>query len=575
VTSRSPVVDNLLALRDDRDAAAREMSFVSDANVETRISYGELAELAIARAAALRALDLRPGELVMLSYPASIDWISLFLGCVLAGVVPCTMPMPGKRLVDTTSHVIDVAAGLYRPRAIFAGDDLLDALRAMPAARAARLIGQTEVARASAAGAPPLVHRAASDPHHVQLTSGSVAHPKAAVISHASVWANVQGVLGALGSDPALDSTVLWLPTHHDMGLITLLTNLHFKSTQQLLQPSSFVRNPLGWLKRIATRRATVTVAPTFALRYCLRRFNADRMAGSDLGSLRNFVIGAEHVDPETVDEFARTFAPYGFDSAALQPCYGMAETTLASTMQRVGTDRVRRPAMAFVRADRLPTDRDGKLRLSVGVPIAGMAVEIRDPGGAVVGDRAPGEIMLRGSSVMSGYLAMAGQPALASPIRADGWLATGDIGYLADGELFILGRMKEIIIIRGCNYFPDEIEAAVADHAVISKDGCAAIGVHDAAQGTEQLVLMIEAEPERVTAQARGELQAMLLQRIGFAAHELVFVSPGALPRTTSGKLQRLKCRSMFVDGTAPPSGGADGRGQAPTVEPHREARV
>lgn len=549
--SRSPVVDSLLALRDGRDPAARvrELSFVSDANVEARIRYGELAELAVARAAALRALDLRPGELVMLSYPTSIDWIALFLGCVLAGVVPCTMPMPGKRLVDTTSHVIDVAAGLYRPRAIFAADDLLEALRAMSAAQGTRIIGQAEVARASTAGVTPLLApRAAGDPHHVQLTSGSVAHPKAAVISHAGVWSNVQGVLGALGSDSVDDSTVLWLPTHHDMGLITLLTNLHFTSTMQLLQPSSFVRNPLGWLKRIAIRRATVTVAPTFALRYCLRRFNAERMAGVDLSSLRNFVVGAEHVDPETVDEFARTFAPYGLCSAALQPCYGMAETTLASTMQRVGTRAEHpapRPAMAFVR----PDEHDGKLRLSVGVPIAGMAVEIRSPDGNALGERAAGEIMLRGSSVMSGYLPMAGQPPLASPIGADGWLATGDIGYLAGGELFILGRMKEIIIIRGCNYFPDEIEAAVADHAAICKDGCAAIGVHDATQGTEQLVLMVEAAPEHVIAQARGELQALLLQRIGFAAHDLVFVSPGALPRTTSGKLQRLKCRSIYLD--------------------------
>jgi acyl-CoA synthetase (AMP-forming)/AMP-acid ligase II len=576
VTQRSPVIASLLEPLDDAPAARlagqRELAFVSEAGQDSRITYRELAELALQRCAALQALDLRDGDLVMLCHPASIDFVALFMGCVLAGVVPCAMPMPGKRMLDTTTNVIDVACALYRPRALFTTDDGVAPLEAMAATRGVRLIGQAQVVQASRAGAPPRVAaRSAGDPHHVQLTSGSVSHPKAAVIGHHNVWSNVHGIVGAMGSNPIDDRTVLWLPLYHDMGLITLLTNLHYKSSLLLMQPASFIRNPLGWLKRMATSAATITVAPTFALRYCLRRFHADRMRGVDLSAIRNFVIGAEHVDEDTVQEFARTFEPYGFHGSALQPCYGMAESTLAATMQQVGTraDAGGAPpsrALAFMRPDRL----EATTRLSIGTPITGMAVAIRDAAGAELGERQVGEIAIRGSSVMLGYLPAAPEPGpgatagptaspaapFASPVGADGWLATGDIGYVAGGHLFILGRMKEIIIIRGCNHFPDEIEAAVADHAAISKDGCAAIGVHDPAQGTEQLVLLVETAPEHATAAARAELQALLLQRIGFAAHELRFVQPGALPRTTSGKLQRLKCRQLFAAQAAPEPG-------------------
>jgi acyl-CoA synthetase (AMP-forming)/AMP-acid ligase II len=560
VSVRSPIIASLLEPLDDstasgRLAGSREIRFIADSGHDSRISYRELAGLALQRCAALRALDLREGDLVMLSHPASADYVALFLGCILAGVVPCTMPMPGKHMLETTNDVIDVACALYRPRALFTTDDGRDRLAAMPAMRGTRLIGQTEVLQASSSGArPALTEKSSSEPHHVQLTSGSVSHPKAAVISHHNVWSNVHGIVAAMGSNPVDDRTVLWLPLYHDMGLITLLTNIHYQSTLLLMQPASFIRNPLGWLKRMATTGATITVAPTFALRYCLRRFNAERVRGIDLGAIRNFVIGAEHVDEDTVQEFARTFEPYGLHGSALQPCYGMAESTLAVTMQQVGARGERhapapRSELRFVRRDRF----ESRTRLSVGRPIAGMEVAIRDAAGLELAERQAGEIMIRGSSVMLGYLPAAPRAAAAPPpppVSGDGWLATGDIGYRAEGHLFILGRMKEIIIIRGCNYFPDEIEAAVSDHAIMSRDGCAAIGVHDEAQGTEQLVLLVETAAECATAAARAELQALLVQRIGFAAQELIFLHPGALPRTTSGKLQRLKCREMFVAG-------------------------
>ncbi|WP_394843518.1 AMP-binding protein [Pendulispora brunnea] len=545
----SPVLDSLLAPLKGR-GAARRITFVAESGHDSSTSYADLMQLALARCAALRELDVHEHDLVMLAYPSSEEYLGLLLGCILAGVVPCTMPLPGKRLLDTTHNVIDVACRLYRPKVLFTTDGCVEAVQPLSGELGMRVVGSTGVLAASAAGKPPrLTEKTLEAPHHVQLTSGSVAHPKAAVLSHRNVLDNVRGIARALDYDSEVDRTVLWLPLYHDMGLITLLSTLHHQSELTLMQPGSFIRNPLGWLKRMASSGSSTTVAPTFALRYCLRRFNAERMQGVDLSRCRHLVVGAERVDEETLHEFARTFAPYGFRGAALQPCYGMAETTLAATMQRVTELPHPAPpaeALYFARSD-----AQAQGAVSVGKPLAGMEVAIRDERGHSLGERATGEVFLRGTSVMLGYLPTrtAQAPAVVDP---GGWLATGDIGYVADGHLFILGRKKEIIIIRGLNYFPQEIEEAIADHPIISKDGCAAVGVHDEAKGTENLVLLIEAPAGDVSPTARAELQALLLQRIGFAAHDLVFVQPGALPRTTSGKLQRLKCRELLAAGRA-----------------------
>ena len=544
----SPVLDSLLTPLKG-SGAERRITFVSESGHESSMSYAELMQQALERCAALMALDVREHDLVMLAYPSSEEYVALLLGCVLAGVVPCTMPMPGKRLLDTTNNVIDVACRLYRPRVLFTTDGCVEALRPLSAEIGMRVVGSSGVLEAAGNAPARLTTKGLEAPHHVQLTSGSVAHPKAAVLSHRNVLDNVRGIARALDYDSEVDRTVLWLPLYHDMGLITLLSTLHHQSALTLMQPGSFIRNPLGWLKRIATSGSSTTVTPTFALRYCLRRFHAERMQGVDLSGCRHLVIGAERVDEETLREFVHTFAPYGFRGAALQPCYGMAETTLAATMQRV--KELPEPAPPANSLYFARSDEQAQGSVSVGKPLDGMEVAIRDEQGLPLGERTTGEVFLRGTSVMLGYLPTQTEPA-PTVVDANGWLATGDVGYVADGQLFILGRKKEIIIIRGLNYFPQEIEEAIADHPIISKDGCAAVGVHDDAQGTENLVLLIEAPAGDVTPAVRAQLQALLLQRIGFAAHDLVFVQPGALPRTTSGKLQRLKCRELFVAGRA-----------------------
>jgi acyl-CoA synthetase (AMP-forming)/AMP-acid ligase II len=578
VKPRSSLIDGLLAMLDGTSAGSdREITFVDESGQENTIRYRDLAQLALTICSGLLALGLHENDLVLIALPASVDYAGLLFGCVLAGVLPCTVVPPGKRFKAEGNQVVEVASQLYAPRVVFTHDAAAEPMAERLAGTGVRVVGMTELMQAAASGVlPRICEKSLSDAHHVQLTSGSLSHPKAAILSHMNVQDNLRGIGGAVGYDTGRgDSTVSWLPLHHDMGLLTLLSNVHYQAALQFMQPTAFIRNPLGWLKRLAAARATTTAAPTFALRYCVRRFNAAAMQGVDLSHCRNIFIGAERVDERTMQEFAHTFAPYGLCGTALQPCYGMAESTLAVTMHDASRTT---PADSLVHivADRIDTaalsahqiaqpapatheveQGEGQRRpaghevvLSVGKPIPGMEYAIREPSGQPAADRQAGEIFIRGTSVMMGYLPSA-KVEVPMPFDEAGWFATGDIGYVADGHLYILGRKKEIIIIRGANYFPHEIEEVVADHPAIYKGGCAAVGVHDENQGTENLVLLIEAHAALAHTQSRAEMQTLLQGTLGYCAKEIVFVEPGALPRTTSGKLQRLKSRQMYLAGS------------------------
>ncbi|MPV55062.1 AMP-binding protein [Burkholderia sp. HI2761] len=575
VTKYASTIHRLIESLEDVAGAMHRMTFVDDAGREAGITYRHFAEEVFRQAGALRELGVRENDLVMLALPASVEHAVAMMACVMTGALPCTVPVPARRAA-AGRQVIDVACELYRPRIVVAADAQAAAWHddAFPAG-ATRVVDLATLSSAADAGARALISaKSGRDPHHVQLTSGSTSHPKAAVLSHENVIANVLGIGGSVRFDVAAgDGTVSWLPLYHDMGLLTLLSNLHYRAPLLMMQPNSFIRNPLGWLKRIASARATTTSVPTFALRYCVRRFNAAAMDGVDLSACRNIFIGGERVDDATLRDFAATFAPYGLAASALQPCYGMAESTLAVSMHRawhegkvdgapyVIADTLDRRALIERREARpvaaneghdTETDTDTETVLAMGTPIDGMAFRILDDGDHALANRAVGEVAIRGTSVMLGYL-NPDDGTVAAPLTADGWFRTGDIGYVADGQLHILGRKKEVIIIRGSNYFPHEIEEALASHGALRKSTCIAFGLPDPETGTERLVVAIEARPVDATPQTRSECQQLLASRIGFAAQDLCFVEPGSLPRTTSGKLQRLKCRDLYANGALP----------------------
>lgn len=573
VTKCASTIHRLIESLEDVDGATHRMAFIDDAGNEAGITYRRFAEAVFREAGALRELGVRENDMVMLALPASVEHAVAMMACVMIGALPCTVPVPARR-ATAGRQVVDVACERYRPRVVVAADAQAAAWHddAFPAA-STRVVDLATLSMAADSGARALISaKHGRDPHHVQLTSGSTSHPKAAVLSHENVIANVLGIGGSVRFDIAAgDGTASWLPLYHDMGLLTLLSNLHYRAPLLMMQPNSFIRNPLGWLKRIASTRATTTSVPTFALRYCVRRFNAAAMDGVDLSACRNIFIGGERVDEATLRDFAATFAPYGLAASALQPCYGMAESTLAVSMHRawhegaidgapyVIADTIGRRALIEQRAAQPVTHDDNRdphaeteTVLAMGTPIDGMAFCILDDGDHPLAARTVGEVAIRGTSVMLGYL-NPDDGAVAAPLTADGWFRTGDIGYVADGQLHILGRKKEVIIIRGSNYFPHEIEEALAAHRALRKSTCIAFGLPDPETGTERLVVAIEARPADATPQTRTECQQLLASRIGFAAQDLCFVEPGSLPRTTSGKLQRLKCRDLYATGALP----------------------
>jgi acyl-CoA synthetase (AMP-forming)/AMP-acid ligase II len=556
-------IHRLIDALESADGSQHRMTFVSDAGCDGSLTYRELAEQALFHAGALRELGVRENDIVMLALPASVAHVTAMMGCVLTGALPCTVPMPARRPTSTATQVVEVASELYRPRLLVTTEACAAGLAPLAQRTGVRVIDDALLRAAAQERIAPLISiKRDDDPHHVQLTSGSTSHPKAAVLSHRNVIANVLGIGGSVGFDPANgDGTASWLPLYHDMGLLTLLSNMHYRAPLLMMQPNSFIRHPLGWLKRVADARATTTSVPTFALRYCVRRFNEAAMEGVDLSACRNIFIGGERVDEETLRDFARTFAPYGLDMSALQPCYGMAESTLAVSMHRaLHTGRVK--GAPYVIADRidkralidtqraLATDEnDHETVLAMGTPIEGMAYRIAGERGETLDERRVGEVAVRGTSLMSGYLSPE-DCTIVSPWTSDGWFMTGDIGYIANGQLYILGRKKEIIIIRGSNYFPHEIEEALGADSAMKKSACAAFGLFDDTSGTERLIVVAEARAADANAQTRARLQQLLQKQIGFAAQEICFVEPGGLPRTTSGKLQRLKCKDLYASG-------------------------
>ncbi|WP_218058319.1 AMP-binding protein [Burkholderia singularis] len=596
MTKCASTIHRLIEALENVRGAQHQMTFVDDSGNDASITYRQFAQQVCRHACALHELGVRDNDIVLLALPASIGHAVAMMACVMTGALPCTVP-PATKRATASRQVVDVACELYRPRLVIAADATAPAWREGAfAATRTRVIDPATLEAAAASGAhAPISAKAGRDPHHIQLTSGSTSYPKAAVLSHENVISNVLGIGGSVRFDIERgDGTVSWLPLYHDMGLLTLLSNMHYRAPLVMMQPNSFIRNPLGWLKRIAAARATTTSAPTFALRYCVRRFNETAMQDVDLSACRNIFIGGERVDHSTLRDFATTFARYGLDASALQPCYGMAESTLAVSMHRawhesridgapyVIADSIDKRAMLERQvARRVEIDAgddeaqrvlaDHETVLAMGTPIDGMAMRIVGPDGAPRPERGIGEVAIRGTSLMLGYL-KPDDGTIDAPLTADGWFATGDVGYVSDGQLHILGRKKEIIIVRGSNYFPHEIEDAILVHPALRKSTCIAFGVADAVTGTERVVVVVEARPADATLDTRLACQQLLAARIGFAAQDLCFVEPGSLPRTTSGKLQRLKCRDLYVAGALPTTGisaaTADPRFAPPTAE-------
>jgi fatty-acyl-CoA synthase len=371
--------------------------------------------------------------------------------------------------------------------------------------------------------------------------------PKGVMVTHRNLVANADAFLGPKGLDRREeDVAITWLPLFHDMGLIgfVLGTIVHDISTV-LLPTESFARRPTMWMQAMSDYGGTITFAPNFAYGLAVKRTRDKDLEGLRLDKLRIAGCGAEPVNPQVMRAFADLFGRVGFPASALMPCYGMAEATLAISFhahdQPMKTDRVNAEAMKLGKATPARDGEDSVELASCGPAFPEHEIEIIDEHGRRLGEREVGEIVTRGASITSGYY---GNPEITAEGFREGWLHTGDLGYLADGNVYVCGRIKDLIIIRGANIYPQDLEWAVADVPGVRRDNVVAFSVMK--NGEETLVIAAEGNSGDAP-ELRKAIAAKIADNNGLSVGHVAIVRVGSLPKTSSGKVQRRRTKQLF----------------------------
>ncbi|MFG1478725.1 amino acid adenylation domain-containing protein [Xanthobacter sp. V4C-4] len=524
---------------------------------ECAVSYAALDLRARAFAARLGAMAA-PGARVLLLLDTGLDYVASFLGCLQAGLiaVPAFPPDPSR-----PQHQARLAAMARDCGAALVLVHAADRAGAAPLAggpERALVVAVDDVADAEAAGWRG--HRPhGSDIAFLQYTSGSTSTPKGVMVSHANLMANEHAIRA--GFSIARDETILsWLPLYHDMGLIGgLLQPLVNGATCVLMSPRHFLGRPVRWLQAISRFRAAVSGGPDFAYRMCVERIDPAQLDGVDLSCWNVAFSGSEPVRAATMEAFAARFAPLGFSPAAVHPCYGLAEATLFVTAQRRGAGLAAPgfDAARLAAGEAVPATGAAAVRVvACGTPADGHGVRILDPAsGRELPEGRVGEVIAFGPSIAQGYWNNPAATAVTFPLHEGRRvLRTGDLGFLADGALHLAGRAKDLIIVRGQNLYPHDIEEAVEREVDLVRQGrIAAFPVSfDDGEGIGIAVEISRRTRKTVTAQA---IAALVSEVVGDAVLEparvVVLLEPGALPRTSSGKLQRSAVARGYLDGT------------------------
>jgi fatty-acyl-CoA synthase len=548
------LLDYLAAAGQRADGGVR---FVDRDERERWMSWAELRDRAAALAGGLKTLGIERGDRIALVFPTGSEFLIAFFGTLLTGGVPVPL-YPPVRLGRLEQY-------LERTGSMLAA---VGARLVLADPRVKRILGE-----AVAAALPPLGCRtldalprerelrttvAANDLALIQFSSGTTVDPKPVALSHRALVSQVELLSGCFrDEDGRRHSCVSWLPLYHDMGLIgCVLTPLARDATLTLLAPEHFVARPALWLRALSRHGATISAAPNFGYALCLSRIADDELAGVDLGAWQVALSGAEAVVPAVARAFVDRFSRWNLSESALTPVYGLSEAALAVTFSPFG-ERFRsrffdRDALA---ATGMARPRPGGREIvSLGSPLPGFELAIRDHTGTELPRERIGRVWVRGPSLMEGYF---GNPEATAAVCRDGWLDTGDLGFLHEGELYLAGRAKDVLLLRGRNHSPEEVERAVAGVPGL-RAGCvvAASWLPEGAEG-ELLGLFVErahaASPQQL-ASLPEECRTVVLRATGLALDEVLILSPGTLPRTSSGKLRRAETLRLHLAGALRP---------------------
>jgi fatty-acyl-CoA synthase len=533
-------------------------SAAGDAGPADRVEWSRLHEVARGVAAALQARGVGPGVHVGVLGPTSRPLVTAIQAVFLAGGTVVALPLP-MRLGSIEEFVEQTRRRIANADAavVVVDGDLAPFLEPPPERAEVVLLEELvkDGARtgASAWAGPP------DDPDRLailQFTSGSTAAPKGVMLPDRCVGANIDAIVAGAGISNA-DRAVSWLPLYHDMGLIGLMMTPMLLGFELVLgAPQDFLARPACWLEWISEHRGTITAGPNFS--YALAARALRRAGALDLSSWRLALNGAETVDPSAVEAFCAAAAPFGFDARAAYPVFGMAEATLAVTFPAVGAgmtvDAVDRHALEHDHHARPAADdaTPGSVRrlAKLGRPLDGFELRVVDPAtGARRGDREVGELQLRSPSVTPGYYR---NPEVTAASFDDGWLRTGDLAYLVDGELVVCGRKKDVIIVGGRNVFPEDVERAAATVEGVRAGNVIAFG-SDRKRGRESIVVVAETRTDDLH-DVHDSVVTRVCDAVGVPPVEVVLVRPGSLPKTSSGKLQRSLCRDRYHENQLEP---------------------
>ncbi len=536
-----------------------------DGEQHSQLTFGELDRRARATASVLQQMGAT-GERALVLCPSGLDFIVAFFGCIYAGAVPVPVHPPARaRVIGRVASIVHDTEARFTVTTAETQAKFQSAIDDMSDGSAMQWCAVDDIAASADEWAAPDIGPETTA--MLQYTSGSTGSPKGVVVTHGNLLSNVEAIRTAWGDGNDRARGVFWLPLHHDMGLIGgILASLYVGATSYFMPPESFIERPMRWLEAIAKHGGTITAAPNFAYQLCIDHSSPEERAALDLSTMNTAMCGAEPIRAATLQRFIDAFAPAGFRPQAFDPVYGMAESTLlvsgkadrtAPVVRHLDSDALREHRLVAV----APEHPDAASFVGCGQAQSGHETVIVDPAtGRPCAPDEVGEIWLAGGSVAKGYWGKPSETAetfnavLADTGRGP-FLRTGDLGFHLDGELFVSGRLKDLIVIRGRNHYPEDIEATVQDsHDALLRGRGAAFSITLDSDPGEQLVVVQELDRYRVgdidTDEVLAAIRTAVTEHHEIHPRAIVLTEPSTIPTTSSGKIRRSRSRQRFLDG-------------------------